>query len=187
MSNYFILECYGPRDQDRAVLGDIVGAPDVNWNLGKKFDTPIPSPLEVHLDPEQPGILMPMFDRTVLLMCDEMVATLKAIGVDNLDTYPAVLIDDLEGKRHENYKAVNIIGLVAAADLGKSVYSTRGGPPLIDADFDKLVIDEAKTHGQSMFRLAECVSAKVVHKRVKEALEKKHPYLNFVPPEDWMG
>ena len=187
MGNYFVLECYGPEDQDRAALGETVNEPAVHWNLGQRFTVAMPSPIEVHLDPEQPGLLMPMFERGILLMRDDVIATLTESGVDNLDLYPAVLVDLNTSERHENYKAVNIIGLVRAADLSKSAYVARRDPPLIDTDFDKLAIDEAKAHDLPLFRLGECVSAKLIHRRVKENLEKRHPYLDFIEPENWMG
>ena len=187
MGNYFILECYGPEDQDRAAIGEIVAAPDVNWNLGRRFTVPIPTPIEVRLDPEQPGLLLPMFERSILLLRDDVIGTLTATGVDNLDLYPAIVFDPATGERHEDYKAVNIIGAVRAADLSQSIYTAHGDPPLIDTDFDKLVIDEAKAHGLPLFRLAECVSAKVIHARVKEALQRHHAHFDFVEPEDWIG
>lgn len=84
-------------------------------------------------------------------------------------------------------KAVNIVGLVAAADLERSVY-TANGTPLIHVDFDSLVIDEARARELPLFRLAECVSAKIIHERICDAFRAaKIPHLDFVPPEDWMG
>lgn len=182
-----MLECYGSASEDRAVIGEIVNAPPVSWNLGRRFTSTIPSPIEVHLDPDQPGVLMPMFERGILLMRDDMLATLAGLGVDNLDLYPAVLTDPSTGVSHENYKAVNIIGAIIAANLAESVYTPHGDAPLIDADFDRLVIDESKARNRPLFRLAECVSAKIVHKRVKFALETLYPELDFIEPENWVG
>jgi hypothetical protein len=187
MSNYFVLECYGPEDEERAAIGEIIDEPEVSWNLGRHIADKVPTPIEVHLDPDEPGVLLPMFERNVLLMRDDMLAVLRACGVDNLQLFDAVVVDPATSKRHTNYKVVNIIGLIACADLGKSVYTAYRDPPMLDTDFEVLAIDESKIADMSLFRLAECVSAKLVHRRVKEALEKSIPMLNFVPPDEWAG
>lgn len=54
-----------------------------------------------------------------------------------------------------HYKAVNVLGLIAAADMDKSVATVHDGIPLIDVDFDELVVDETKTRDIQLFRLAE--------------------------------
>ncbi len=187
MGNYYVLECYGPDDEDRASIGEIVDEPEVSWNLGQLIVEPIPTPIEVRLDPDEPGMLMPMFERNVLLMRDDMIAALKQAGVDNLQLFEAVLVDPASGKRHANYKAVNILGVVACADLAKSKYTAYRDPPRVDTDFDRLVIDESRAGDLPLFRLAECVSAKLVHRRVREQLERSIPHLDFVEPLDWMG
>lgn len=71
------------------------------------------------------------------------------------------------------WKAVNILGLVAAADMQKSIATVHDGIPLIDVDFDELVIDEKKTKGIKMFRLAESTNAILVHESLRDALIEK--------------
>lgn len=182
---YSILECFGPSDQERASIDDAPFLPGIQWILGKKFDRPIPTPLEITLDP---GLMMPMFSRGILLFSDQMIAALREAGVDNLDTYDAVLLDPSSGKRHQDYKAVNIIGVVAAADLAESKYSAPSGSAIIDTDFDSLAINETKANGLLFFRLAECVTAIVVHDVVRKHLEQAGiRYLNFVSPAKWIG
>jgi hypothetical protein len=184
---HFVLACYGPPDRDRAAIG-IVRNTKVNWQLGRRFTDPPPSPVVVDLNQDFPGILLPMFDKGILLLADEMVASLRAGGVDNLDLYDTRLFDPQNGQTYYNYKAVNIIGAVAAADLGKSNYSAPSGTALVDTDFDSLAIDEKKAKGLLMFRLAECVTAIIIDERVRQQLERdKIPYLDFLDPKDWMG
>ena len=78
--------------------------------------------------------------------------------------------------------------MVAAADLDQSVYSTPSGKPIIDTDFDSVVLDGSRTHGSLLFRMAECVSAIVIHESVKQSIESAGiPHLNFVEPENWFG
>jgi hypothetical protein len=98
------------------------------------------------------------------------------------------ILDTKTGRNNYNYMAVNIIGVVAAADLGQSVYEDPWGQGQIDMDFDSLVIDPKKAGGGKLFRLAECVSGIVIHRSVKEYLESKGGFgLSFVHPSDWIG
>ena len=150
---YYILECYGPDEEDRRSLASIPSIEGINWSLGRQFEKPIPNPFEVVLDAESSGLMMPMFKRKVLLFSDDMLKALASAGVDNLELYPALLTDPTSGKKWTNYKAVNIIGLVACADMDKSEWEAPSGSAIIDVDFDSLAIDESKTRGLLMFRL----------------------------------
>ena len=185
---YYVLGCFGPEDADRAAVGEILNAEDVDWQTGVRFAQPPPSPIQLELNPDFPGVMVPMFDSGILLFSDVMLEALKESGVDNLEIYDAVLIDTTNGQQYTNYKAVNIIGAVAAADLEKSEWNAPSGSPIIDTDFDSLVIDDKKTGGALMFRLAECVTAIVVHQKVRGQLERSGiPYLDFTDPQDWVG
>jgi hypothetical protein len=91
--------------------------------------------------------------------------------VDNLVTYNAAITDPDDGRIHTNYKVVNIIGIVAAADMQNSLATPNpNGPPIIDVDFDRLVIDDAKAGGYLMFRLAESTNGIIVHEHVRNVL-----------------
>jgi hypothetical protein len=185
---YYVLGCFGPADADRAAVGDILNT-DVDWQTGARLEDPPPVPVQVELNPDfLPGLMMPMFDSGILLFSHEMLAALGEAGVDNLDVYDAVLTDPTTGEKHTNYKAVNIVGAIAAADLGKSEWAAPSGTPIIDTDFDSLAIDDTKTGGALMFRLAECVTAIVVHEKVRAQLEQSGiPYLDFTDPQDFVG
>ena len=185
---YYVLGCFGPEDADRAAVGDILNT-DVDWQTGGRFEEPPPVPVQVELNPDfLPGVMVPMFDSGILLFSDPMLAALAEAGVDNLDVYDAVLTDPTTGEKHTNYKAVNIVGAIAAADLGKSEWDAPSGTAIIDTDFDSLTIDEKKTGGALMFRLAECVTAVVVHEKVRAHLERRGiPYLDFTDPQDFIG
>ena len=156
--------------------------------MGQRFPAPPPTPVLVDLNTDFPGIMMPMFDKGVLLFTKPMLASIEAAGVDNLETFDAILHDPATGQKYNNYKAINIVGAVAAANLGESEFEAPSGSPIVDVDFDSLVIDEKKAGGLLMFRLAECVTAIMIHERVKKQLEADEiPYLDFVEPKDFIG
>jgi hypothetical protein len=184
---YFVLECYGPEDQDRAALG-VVRNFEANWRLARRLETEPPRPIVVELNPDFPGIMLPMFDKGILLFSSAMVASVQNAGVDNIEVFDTLVVDPTNGQQYDEYKAVNIVGAIAAADLSKSEYSAPSGTALVDTDFESLAIDETKAGGQLMFRLAEAVTAIVIHERVKAQLERDRiPFLDFVAPADWMG
>lgn len=86
-----------------------------------------------------------------------------------LISYDAVVIDRERGKTYPNYRAVNILGRVSCADLKQSVHLPGFDPPLLK--FERLVIDESRTMGLPLFRLAESVQFILIPERVKQAIE----------------
>lgn len=127
--------------------------------------------------------LAEIFLDTVPLFREDVIDSLIEIGVDNLETCPAILKDPNKEKFIlKNYQAVNIIGTIRGADLENSDYSDKTGTGLIATGFRKLIIDEKKTYGSLFFRLAEALSSIIVHQKVKEHIEsKKFRYLQFRP------
>ncbi len=120
-------------------------------------------------------------------MSDEFYKLLCEAGVDNLDVYDAVLRSGDGRAEYKGFKAFNVIGLVRAADLSKTVFRP-GSSDLIDASIDSLAIGPAKAQGLLMFRLAEYVSAVIVHERVKDAIEPLHlPYVQFNDPGNFVS
>lgn len=184
---HYVLGCFGPRDRDRAGIGDVVNT-KVSWRTGARFAEPPPVPVLVDLNPEFPGVMVPMFDSGILLFSTRMLEAVTAAGVDNLDRYDAVIRDPATGKTWNDYKAINIVGVVACADLSKSKWTAASGSPLVDTDFDSLAIDERRAGGALMFRLAECVTAIVIHEKVRSSLEEHRvEYLDYTPPAEWVG
>lgn len=190
MSDYTILECYGPVEQERRSLAKVPKLAGINWSLGRPFESTPPEPLEVELDDYTHGVMMPMFDLTILLFEQRLLSALRSAGVDNLDLYDTRLLDPTTGKVWTSYKAVNIIGCVSCANLDESKWSAPSGSPRFDVNFDSLSIDveSASARGLGMFRLGECVSAIVVHDRVRKAITAAGiEHLDFVDPSDWTG
>lgn len=161
------------------------------WNDGQIFTKPIKTPIEARLKPYEPSnpdmspALPSLFKGRVPLYSDALLLALRSAGVDNLDTYEARILDPDTDTWHTSYKAVNVIGMVSAADMAQSVATVHDGIPLIDVSFDRLVIDPKKTYGFLMFRLAENNSAVIVHERVKQAvLAAGIRDLEFFKPEN---
>jgi hypothetical protein len=185
---YYMLACLDSLDYDRASLDYEKDDPARSWHSGTRFTQPPPQPIEVVVDEDFPGLIPEFTDVPLPLMTRRLVKALHEAGVDNLDTYKVVISDPTTGQKHQDHVAVNIIGKIAAADLRKSVYDASLPERMISMDFDSVVIDEKKTRGAFLFRLAESVNAIVIHEKVKEHLEASGiDTLTFIPPEEWMG
>lgn len=185
---YYMLECYGlDAEEDVAALGSWPQFDGVNWMLGR-LEKEIPTPILTELDQENSGLMMPMFNSGVLLFSDEMITVLHKLGITNFQCFDTILRDTINNVDYTNYKVINIIGLVAAANLDMSDYNSHGETANIDTDFDSLSLDHSKIKGQRLFRLAESVNGIVIDEEVKIAFEEHGiEHLDFVLPEDWIG
>jgi hypothetical protein len=183
---YFRLGYDYPMDEDGGYYmpKDGLDFPGIeSWALGRPFAQPPPDPIRIELVPvaDFTGEPASMFDRYMCLMSPPMVEALRRGGVDNIDTYPALLVDG-PNERQFPYFGVNILGLVAAADLGKSQWSNFDGAARLDTHFDTLALDPTKARGHLMFRLAEDTGTIIVYAKVKQALESAGiPGLRFTP------
>lgn len=161
-----------------------------NWRTGVRIDIKLPQPLEYAIDEVDEGILSPYYEELdAPLMSNKLIKALTECGIDNLDIYEATIRLNRTGEIIHDYKAVNIIGLVKAADMDKSEYSTNGlnDKALFSVWFNKLVIDEAAIQNLSFFRMAENVSIVLIHKHIKEKIETQFPQLKFVHPLQYSG
>src|SRR5437879_5549654 len=114
---YFVMTCEGEYPSAALARG-----PDMNaapWYHGGKLTQQFPEPLAYTLDPARPGNICVMYDDVAYpLMRDDLVEALQSVGVDNLQLFAAVIRDPSTGTEHTNYKAFNIVGVLAAADMG---------------------------------------------------------------------
>ncbi len=167
-----------------------------SWMNGDIIDFEVPEPIlydleELDDDPDYDGIPEPevLYDELpVPVMHISVLDAIKAAGVDNLQTYDAVLRDLDNGIEYRDYKAFNVVGTVAAADRSGSTMIDTSNSTMIDADFDRLVLDEAKCAGKLLFRLAENITAIIVDERVKHEIEKRGiKGIHFYASGQWAG
>lgn len=184
--SYFVMTCEGIRPSTTVLeVSEWNGPP---WMTGQLIDRPVPNPFVFLLDPHYPGELLPMYEGSILVMRDELIRKLQKAGVDNLQLFPALIRDEEKNREYADYKAVNIVGLISCANMDES---TRMDPEddesdMIDVDFDSLVIDESRTGGMLLFRLAEAVSAILVHRNVRERVQALRG-MTFYASGEWSG
>jgi hypothetical protein len=159
-----------------------------NWRRGMPERVEAPLPLTYTLDADYGGTPKVLYyEKAIPVMRDDLVQALTAAGVDTVQYFPAVLHEPVSQKQYTDYWAFNIVKKVACADLERSTV-VGGDPQRGDADFGALFIDDTRTGGALLFRLAENVSAIVVHESVRAAIEARGiPGLVFYGPGMWSG
>jgi hypothetical protein len=193
---YYILRCPPITNDKGELLVEINNHESVgdvwDWGMGDVFSQDeiqsIPRPIHINIESFRGynGLPNEMRDIGVCVMSKRLSEVLIQAGIDNIDYYPAVLTDATTGQKYE-YLAYNLIGKVASADLSKSNYTNYDSKLTVDVGFKDLVIDESKTKGLLIFRLAENLSTILVHDSVRKLLvEKGIDTLKFVKPEDYM-
>jgi hypothetical protein len=187
---YYVLDSYGENHsgEDNPML--LYSIPDLSdddsWLSGHKFKRWPKEPVVVGIrEGNEHDHLLPYWSAPNV-MSDAFYRALCEAGVDNLDVYDAVLRSEDGKVEYKGFKAFNLLGLVRAADLKKTVFNGPPGTRLIDASIDSLAIDPDKARGILMFRLMENVSAVIVHERVKRFIEPMNfPYVQFTEPKNW--
>lgn len=183
---YYVMVCEGKHPIMPIAKGpDFIG----NWRDGKVIAEAVPQPLIYILDSDFPGSPKAMYyEKSIPVVREDVIEAFRQVGVDNIQYFDAILRDPSTGKEYRNYKAYNIIGLVACADMQASELMGTSNSTMGDADFHSLVIDESKTRGLLLFRVAENVSAVVVHEKVKQVIENAGiPGFVFYGPGEWSG
>jgi hypothetical protein len=199
--SYYVLNCLSPMRVNFFHLEVDDDASTPLWARGSllspdhhsDFSRAPPEPIEVQtiIDPTDRNRIYPELTwHPIPLFSRRLVRVLRGAGVSNLQIFETRLSQPLgePAPAADHYLAVNVIGCIAAADMKRSSLNPDVSERMISADFNALVIDDAKAGGQLMFRLAENVSAVLVHERVKAAVEAAGiDTLTWIPPGRWAG
>jgi hypothetical protein len=191
---YFVIDCEEPVTEDGEALFEIHNCVQVgttmNWRAGRALsDTEtIPNPIAIDFEPLNgyEGLPVELLDVCIPVMSAKLAETLKMSGVDNVIFYPALLTNTETGETYK-YVAFNVVGSVAAADLENSEWESFDGNLVADVSFTGFALDESKTAGMLLFRLAENINCLLVHHSVRDhVLTAGIDTLRFIPPDEWM-
>lgn len=197
MANFYVLDCLAAGGPLQFIL-ESDWPNQGSWKRGRIFapdndrryrpPTDV-IPLETKIDSKAAERIYPELTWHPLpLMTQRLVAAIQEAGVNNLQTYPTRITNPQSGTPADYYLAVNVVGLVAAADLTESETDPDSEERLLSVDFHSLTVDPQKARDALMFRLAENVSAVLVHERVREHVEAKGiTTLTWFEPEEWAG
>jgi hypothetical protein len=137
---------------DEALI-DLASHWETNFFAGRAFREDFPVPVRFKIDVDGDGRRMPsIFTTPAFVGRDSFHRLLVAAGVDNVDSYPAVILDPQSGKTVDDYLVLNILGLVACADLAaKPGFELGPGMRVIDSP----VLRKQAVRDALIFRLAE--------------------------------
>ncbi|MGK3992646.1 imm11 family protein [Sorangium sp. So ce1024] len=158
-------------------IADIAGVGSVpeyieplDWIQGKKLPPPRPD-LRLMLMNTSGDFRGDIIGSLVTLFSDELKAVLMRLGVDNIDYFPVELEDPMTHEVEEGYWLVNILGLVACVDRAKSVMrACPSGGEELSGPFH---VDEDRTFGLKLFRLAEDPTLIVINEDLKRSLDQE--------------
>jgi hypothetical protein len=193
MSDYFVLRSL-PSIEAEGVDGymeiedwhDVAGFE--NWGVGLLAEQRPTGEVEMPAVPHD-GFAGPpddFQDMSVPLMSKRLRQAIESAGVDNIEFHPVTVRNTQTGEAYE-YFAFNLLGLVAAAGPATKM-SSHDGDFIGDTQVYDLAIDESRARGLLMFRLKEKFTVILVHRKVKQAIERAGiGSVTFVKPEDFMA
>lgn len=116
----------------------------------------------------------------VPLVSKNFLDALEKCGIDNFQAFPAKLINPDTGQSWEDYFALDVIGLIKAADMEKSDFDTlmegdNGGIEVPLLSFRDVVLNKDKVKGALLFRMAESPAVLVVAERVADYFFSNKP------------
>ncbi len=188
--SYYVLGVEDPKVGYRAQLGYTRDYPLRSWMTGERFEVPPPQPIVLQLSgtDEKNWVMPDLWLTPITVMSARLRDALQGAGVDNLDLYATELHDPVSGQVHRDFVAFNLVGKIAAADRARTRFAPGVKERLISADIDSLVVDEGKTRGALMFRLAESLNAILIHDDVCEAIQNAGiETLSFFETDAWAG
>ena len=119
-----------------------------------------------------------MLGDSIPIVSNTLLEVLKNAGVDNLQIFPALLINPTTKEQWDNYFAFNVIGMLDAANMDQSKFDEiMEGDDHVPAlvDFEDIVLDRSKTYDLRMFRIIQSPEIIFVRENVIAALSANRP------------
>ena len=115
-----------------------------------------------------------------LIVSGLFIKVLQSEGINNFQTFPAILTNPDTQKKISGYFLFNLLSLVSAANLNQSSFDVLMDGNTEDGDtpfvaFNQLSLDSEKISGQRLFRLAEDPTVLIVDETIKFALKQNRP------------
>jgi len=172
-----------------STLTDDSTCQDPVWQEGRKFEVGEYDLSNLCFESETPHMVpFPDFSRSDIgcpVFSEKLKQLLETAGIDNIDYYPASIVEYEGSIRKAGYYAGNIVGLLSCMDKEESDYTDMDG---LVMDFDELVIDEERIANEQIFRLAEIPRVIFIEERFKGILGAENiTGLQLIAPKEWDG
>ena len=178
-------------DDEAMIYGvpPVIAAQGLLFNQGHLVTQPVPL-IEIERDADSQGRLT---DNLIaagvkgLLFSTRLCTLLHALGIDNLQHFPVLVRNPLDGTETHDYALINVVGRITCLDRAKSVLKHPPTDPQHIEFIETLALDAGSIHGQDFFRLGEVPEILIASSRVKEACETARiTGVRFYAPEDYM-
>ena len=179
-----------PTTEDTPVIrggATLIDELDVEFDSGFAVSSRVPV-IEIARDEQSQGTLT---DSVIvrgagLLFSSRLRQVLASLSVDNIQYFPAVVRNPIDGTKTDDYQMANIIGRVSCLDRQKSIVEIEAEDDDVVSFVDVLVIDEVKANGFDLFRLHEEPEMIIASERVKQACEAHQiTGVQFFAPPDY--
>ena len=141
------------------------------FQWGEKIDVKVPEPIQFLVDFTRENPPTDFASDFMPILSDRLIGAFQNAGVQNMQTFKAILVNPFTGESWDNYKVVNVTKKISCADLASSDYIELFKPSLI---FMNLLISETKAQGALLFRLEESLDKILVHKDVLSYMYTKN-------------
>ena len=140
------------------------------WYHGLPLKIDVPLPMQYQLDEGYPdGIVKMLYgNKAYPVMHQNLAKVLEAAGVNNLELFPAEILNPDTKVVYTDYLAFNIVGILSAMDVEKSVAMDK----YLEIGFESVFFKKETQSSLQVFRLAENCSAICVSESIKKAVEE---------------
>jgi len=169
MSEYYFINERIVTRENSAVLGRIdsdVALEPVELLNGAKL-SPEPTYIDIYLTETSGDYYPDVFNSLITLFSNKIKSCFDACGVDNIDYYPARIINRKTNEINTDYWFANICGRIECVDLDNSKTEED---VLGDIEFESFCIDELRTMGAEIFRLHEDGTLIIMNERLYSSL-----------------
>lgn len=171
-----------PIFKDETVTIDQISHWDYSLTLGELQPKNMPEPIEYEIDTEIGGSYLPTTFLSEPVFSVGFIQALINCGIDNIETYEVNIVNPDTGEHIEGYRAINIIGKIACADMDNSECERLIEDQYV---FRQLIINPLKARGAYIFRLAQCTQIILVHEDIVKQLPTEFfKDLKFQPVEE---
>ncbi len=145
---------------------------NLSFLSGRMITTPIDYCLVFTTNAKAGDAMVDFQDSSFPVMSKRFLEIIQAAGVNNLQTFPLIIKSEEDCTVWDNYFVVNVLGMIACADLSKSTYhEIMPGFCL----FDELAIYAEKAEDTLLFRLQEDPTTIIMHRSVGRYIKSQDP------------
>lgn len=157
----------------RCGIEQFVGWTDIDWITGSVTLVKIPERITYYCENDLFPEDFPMTGGSQFLISSKIKQVFEAHNVTCVNYYDSCLVQP-NGNIIEGYKTTIIKKIINCVDLGKSNYFNLGVDGIDILSFSKVVLINEKIPKEVLlFRLGESPATLLIHKKLKEALEKE--------------